>query len=115
MAHLLISETLKLNPDIKGAAVFYAKDDAYSSSESKIFQQALATGGLPSVRVDKTSVSDTDFQNKIAATLSRKPDLIVISALPSDGVNLVRQIRELGFKGTYQTPLGMIASPPRGR
>ena len=50
--------------------------------------------------VIRTSVSDTDFQSQITETLRRKPDLIVISGLPSDGGNLVRQLRELGFKGS---------------
>jgi len=107
VAPLSIAAALKLSPTIKRAAVFYAQDDAYSTSESKIFQQALSDRGLKPLTVQKTSVSDTDFQNQITDTLRRKPDLIVISALPSDGGNLVRQIRELGFKGTLVAGNGM--------
>ena len=107
VAPLSIAAALKLNPRIKKAAVFYAQDDAYSTSESKIFQQALSERGLKPLTVQKTSVSDTDFQNQITDTLRRDPDLIVISALPSDGGNLVRQIRELGFKGTLVAGNGM--------
>ena len=104
---LLIEAALKLNPAIQRAAVFYAEGDAYSSSESKIFQQTLVSRGIKLVSVNKTSVSDTDFRNKITDTLNLKPDLIVISALPSDGGNLVRQIRELGFKGILVAGNGM--------
>jgi hypothetical protein len=50
--------------------VFYAKDDAYSTSESQIFQQALIARNLKSVAVIRTSVSDTDFQSQITETLS---------------------------------------------
>ena len=107
VAPLSIAAALKLNPRIQRAAVFYAQDDAYSTSESKIFQQALVDRKLTPVSVQKTSVSDTDFQNQITDTLRDKPDLIVISALPSDGGNLVRQIRELGFKGTLVAGNGM--------
>jgi branched-chain amino acid transport system substrate-binding protein len=107
VAPLSIAAALKLNPKIRRAAVFYAQDDAYSTSESKIFQQVLNERNLKPLSVQKTSVSDTDFQNQITDTLRRNPDLIVISALPSDGGNLVRQLRELGFKGTLVAGNGM--------
>ena len=107
VAPLSIAAALKLNAKIQRAAVFYAQDDAYSTSESKIFQEVLKARKLPPLTVQKTSVSDTDFQNQITDTLRRNPDLIVISALPSDGGNLVRQLRELGFKGTLVAGNGM--------
>jgi branched-chain amino acid transport system substrate-binding protein len=100
VAPLSIAAALRLNPKIRSAAVFYAQDDAYSTSESKIFQQALIDRNLKPVAVIRTSVSDTAFQSQITETLRRKPDLIVISGLPSDGGNLVLQLRELGFKGS---------------
>jgi branched-chain amino acid transport system substrate-binding protein len=49
--------------------VFYAQDDAYSTSESQIFQQALIARNLKPVAVIRTSVSDTDFQSQITETL----------------------------------------------
>ncbi|MEN9540785.1 MAG: hypothetical protein RLZZ459_876 [Cyanobacteriota bacterium] len=107
VAPLSIGAALRQNPDIRRVAVFYAQDDAYSTAESKIFQKVLAGRNLKPVAVQKTSVSDTDFQNQITDTLRRSPDLIVISALPSDGGNLVRQLRELGFKGTLVAGNGM--------
>ena len=107
VAPLSIAAALRQNPGIRRAAVFYAQDDAYSTAESKIFQNTLSRRNLNPVAVQKTSVSDTDFQNQITDTLRRKPDLIVISALPSDGGNLVRQLRELGFKGTLVAGNGM--------
>ena len=107
VAPLSIAAALRLNPSIKRAAVFYAHDDAYSSSESKIFQSVLQQRGLTPLSVQKTSVSDTDFQNQITDTLRQKPDLIVISALPTDGGNLVRQLRELGYRGALVVGNGM--------
>jgi branched-chain amino acid transport system substrate-binding protein len=107
VAPLAIAAALKLNPRIRRVAVFYAQDDAYSTSEAKIFQQVLNKRSLKPLTVQKTSVSDSDFQNQITDTLRRHPDLIVISALPSDGGNLVRQLRELGFKGTLVAGNGM--------
>ena len=107
VAPLSIAAALKLDPKIHRVAVFYAHDDAYSTSESTIFQNALTARGLTPVTVQKTSTTDTDFQNQITTALRLKPDLIVISALPSDGGNLVRQIRELGFRGLLVAGNGM--------
>lgn len=107
VAPLSIAAALRLNPKIRNVAVFYAHDDAYSTSESTIFQKTLAARGLTPVTVQKTSTTDTDFQNQISTALRLKPDLIVISALPSDGGNLVRQIRELGFRGLLVAGNGM--------
>ncbi|MFZ4567369.1 MAG: ABC transporter substrate-binding protein, partial [Prochlorococcaceae cyanobacterium] len=51
VAPLSIAAALRLNPKIRSAAVFYAQDDAYSTSESKIFQQALIARNLKPVAV----------------------------------------------------------------
>ncbi|KEF42607.1 MAG: branched-chain amino acid ABC transporter substrate-binding protein [Cyanobium sp. CACIAM 14] len=107
VAPLSIGAALRQNPAIRRVAVFYAHDDAYSTSESKIFQQALQRRGLQPVTVQRTNVSDTDFQNQVTDTLRLKPELIVISALPMDGGNLVRQIRELGYGGAIVVGNGM--------
>jgi branched-chain amino acid transport system substrate-binding protein len=49
--------------------------------------------------VQKFQTTDTDFQTQATSALNLKPDLIIISGLASDGGNLVRQLRELGYKG----------------
>ena len=99
VAPLSIRAARRLNPKLRRVAVFFAQDDAYSTSETKIFQQAIRAEGLQLVTVQRTSTADVDFHKPVADTLQTRPDLIVISALPNDGGNLVRQIREIGFKG----------------
>jgi branched-chain amino acid transport system substrate-binding protein len=93
-----LKAALKLNPNIKRVAVFYAQNDAFSQSETLIFQDALKKQGLPIVTIQKFQTTDTDFQTQAIAAINLKPDLIVISGLASDSGNLVRQIRELGYK-----------------
>jgi branched-chain amino acid transport system substrate-binding protein len=93
-----LKAALKLNPKIERVAVFYAQNDSFSQSETLIFQDALKTKGLPIVTIQKFQTTDTDFQTQATAAINLKPDLIVISGLASDGGNLVRQIRELGYK-----------------
>jgi len=107
IAPLSIAKALQLQPGIKRAAVFFAQDDAYSTAETAVFQKALASKGLRPVTVQRTNLADTDFQSQISATLALKPDLIVLSLQGVDGGNLVRQLRELGYKRTIVVGNGM--------
>jgi branched-chain amino acid transport system substrate-binding protein len=99
IAPLSIEEALRREPNTKRVAVFFAQDDAYSTAETAIFQKALVARGLKPVSVQRTQLADNDFQNPITAALQQKPQLIVISAQAVDGGNLIRQLRELGYRG----------------
>jgi branched-chain amino acid transport system substrate-binding protein len=94
-----LKAALKLKPDLKRVAVFFAQNDAFSQSETTIFQQALKELKLEIVTFQKFQTTDTDFQTQATAAINLKPDLMVISGLASDSGNLVRQIRELGYRG----------------
>jgi branched-chain amino acid transport system substrate-binding protein len=107
IAPLSIAKALELHPQIKRAAVFYAQDDAYSTAETTIFQKALTGKGLKPITVQRTQLNDQDFLNQITAALQLKPDLVVLSLQAVDGGNLIRQLRELGYKGTIVVGNGM--------
>jgi branched-chain amino acid transport system substrate-binding protein len=107
IAPLSIAKALQLNPGIRRAAVFYAQDDAYSTAETAIFQQALTAKGLKPVTVQRTQLNDQDFQSQITAALNQKPDLVVLSLQAMDGGNLIRQLRELGYRGAIVVGNGM--------
>jgi branched-chain amino acid transport system substrate-binding protein len=94
-----VKAALKQNPQIKKVAVFFAQNDAFSKSETESFQQTVKEQGLELVTVQKFQTSDTDFQTQATNAINLKPDLIIISGLAADGGNLVRQLRELGYKG----------------
>lgn len=94
-----VEAALKLNPNIKKVAVFYAQNDAFNKSETEIFQQTVKDQGLELVTVQKFQTTDTDFQTQATNAINLKPDLVIISGLSADGGNLVRQLRELGYKG----------------
>jgi branched-chain amino acid transport system substrate-binding protein len=95
-----VKTALKINPAIKKVAVFFAQNDAFSKSETEIFQQTVKDQNLNLVTVQKFQTTDTDFQTQATAAINLKPDLAIISGLAADGGNLVRQLRELGYKGT---------------
>jgi branched-chain amino acid transport system substrate-binding protein len=95
-----VKAALKLNPAIKKAAVMYAQNDAFSTSETGTFQETAKAQGLEVTTVQKFQTTDTDFTTQVTAALATKPDLIIISGLAADGGNLVKQLRLAGFKGT---------------
>ncbi|MEH1854774.1 MAG: ABC transporter substrate-binding protein [Nostoc sp.] len=95
-----VKAALKQNPKIKRVAVFYAQNDAFNKSETEIFQKTVKNLGLDLVTVQKFQTTDTDFQAQASDAINLKPDLVIISGLAVDGGNLVKQLRELGYKGT---------------
>lgn len=105
-----VKAALKLNPQIKKVAVFYAQNDAFNKSETEIFQQTVKEQGLEIVTVQKFQTTDTDFQSQATNALNLKPDLVIISGLAADGGNLVRQLRELGYKGVIVGGNGLNSS-----
>lgn len=99
IAPLSIAEALRRDPAIQRVAVIYAQDDAYSTAETLIFQKALTARGLPPVTVQRVQLADNDFQIPITAALQLQPQLVVISVQAVAGGNLIRQLRELGYRG----------------
>jgi len=90
--------------------VFYAHDDAYSTSESQIVQQALIARNPKPVAVIRTSVSDTIIQSQITETRSTlqlsPPTCATLAPLPCAELRL--RLNTALLKGRFQTPLGEI-------
>ncbi|MDQ6602624.1 MAG: ABC transporter substrate-binding protein [Chloroflexota bacterium] len=95
-----VKQALKINPNIKKVAVLYAQNDAFSVSETETFQSTAKSLNLEVTTVQKFQTTDTDFQTQVTNALATKPDLAIVSGLAADGGNLIKQLRELGFKGT---------------
>ncbi len=94
-----LKAVLKMNPNIKKVAFLYGQDQDALVYESKIFQENVKKQNLQIVAIQKYQVTDVDFQNYATQTINKNPDLIIISGQPADGGNLVKQLRELGYKG----------------
>ncbi len=94
-----VNQALRQNPKIKRVAVLYAQNDAYSTSETGTFQEAVKSHGLQLVTVQKFMTTDTDFTTQATAVLGAKVELVIISGLAADGGNLAKQLRQLGYKG----------------
>jgi branched-chain amino acid transport system substrate-binding protein len=94
-----IKAALDINKSIKRVVVLFAQNDAFSKSETETFQQAVKDLNLELVTVQTFQTTDTDFTAQVTNTLNAKPDLVIISGLQVDGANLVKQLRELSYKG----------------
>ncbi len=81
------------------AAVFFADDDAFSRSETAVFQNAVRANGLELLPPQTFKVNDTDFTTQVNFVRQNRPDLVVISGLAQAG-NLVKQLRDTGFSGS---------------
>jgi branched-chain amino acid transport system substrate-binding protein len=94
-----VKQALKINPQLKKVAVFFAQNDAFSKSETETFQKTVKDQNLDLVTVQKFQTTDTDFQTQATNAINLKPDLVIISGLAADGGNLIKQLRQLGYKG----------------
>jgi branched-chain amino acid transport system substrate-binding protein len=95
-----VKVALAQNPNIKKVAVAFAQNDAFSKSETGTFQFTITdTYKLELVTVQQFQTTDTDFTTQATNIINLQPDLVIISGLASDGGNLVKQLRDLGFKG----------------
>jgi branched-chain amino acid transport system substrate-binding protein len=94
-----VKAALKIDPNIKKVAIFYAQNDAFSKSETETFQKTVKEKNLDLVTVQKFQTTDTDFQTQATAAMNLQPDLVIISGLAADGGNLIKQLRDLGYKG----------------
>jgi len=94
-----VEQALRINPGIERVAVAYAQNDAFSASETKIFQATVREKGLDLALVQRFQTSDTDFTSQVTNIVGARPQLVIVSGLAADGGNLVRQLRELGYKG----------------
>jgi branched-chain amino acid transport system substrate-binding protein len=99
VAPLAVEQALRMNPAIERVAVAFAQNDAFASAETKIFQATVKAKKLDMAPVQRFQTSDTDFTSQVTNIVGSKPQLVIVSGLAADGGNLVRQLRELGYKG----------------
>ncbi len=94
-----LKKAMAQNPKIKNVAVLFAQNDAFSTSETTVFQEAIKSLGLNIATLQKFQTTDTDFTTQVTAVLGANVDLVVISGLAADSGNLVKQLRQLGYTG----------------
>jgi branched-chain amino acid transport system substrate-binding protein len=88
----------KRAPASKGA-VFFAQDDAFSRSETGVFQNAIKAEGMELLPPQTFLVNDTDFAQQVQFVQRERPDVVAISGL-FQAANLTKQLRDAGYRGT---------------
>jgi branched-chain amino acid transport system substrate-binding protein len=95
-----VQAALNINPNVKKVVVLYAQNDAFSKSETVVFQRTVTeTFKLDLAGVQTFQTTDTDFTTQATFVLNAAPDLVIISGLAADSGNLVKQLRDLGYQG----------------
>jgi branched-chain amino acid transport system substrate-binding protein len=94
-----VAQALAQDPSIKDVVVAFAQNDAFSQSETQVFQGVVKEKGLNLKSVQTFQTTDTDFTAQATNILNAKPQLVIVSGLAADGGNLVKQLRELGYTG----------------
>ena len=85
-------------------SILYITDEFGTSMESA-FTSAAQERGVKVLHSEGMSADASDFRPGLAKLLDSKPDAIYIAAFGSLLGSAVRQVRELGYKGTVLTTL----------
>lgn len=94
-----VKTAIEAGDNVEDVVVLFANNDAFSRSETGVFQATVAEAGLNLAAIQEFQTTDTDFTTQVNNTLAANPDLVIISGLAADSGNLVRQLRELGYEG----------------
>lgn len=85
-------------------AMLYDDDDVFSTSSNEQFTAALEDLGVAVATTQTFQTWDTDFSAQLAEIRAANPDVLFISALPSDRVKIMVQGRENGITVPYIMP-----------
>jgi branched-chain amino acid transport system substrate-binding protein len=92
-------KTAKEKLTLKKVGIIYGNDDAFTKSGFDVFKKALDDNGIQSSTPQTYAKGDTDFSAQLTEIKGGNPDAIVVSALANEGTLIVKQARDLGFKG----------------
>ncbi|NDJ63037.1 MAG: ABC transporter substrate-binding protein [Chloroflexi bacterium] len=92
---------------INSAAIIYANDDDFTVSGFDVFEQTFADLGIEVVGVETYATGDVDFNTQLTNIISANPDLIAISALAVEAVQIILQAQSLGYEGALMGGNGL--------
>jgi len=85
-------------------AVIYDDADVFSTSSNNQLTAALEELGVEVVTARTFQTGDTDMSEQLTVILELNPDVLFISALPPEAVQIMVQGRELGIEAPYIIP-----------
>ncbi len=98
----IIASTIK-SSSIQGDKEFvilWGKDDDFTVNGYRAFVDACKKLGLTIRGEEQFSRGETDFKDRLSRLIKLKPDAILVSALITEAILIVKQIRGLGYTDT---------------
>ncbi len=112
VAPVAVAAAVRLHPDAKRAAIFYAQNDAAAVGETEVFQTVAKMRGLTVVSVQKHQTTDPIFLSQVTAALAQRPDIAFVSGQLADSSRVITQLRVSGFDGPVVGGDGVNATGP---
>lgn len=86
------------------AAMIYDDADVYSTSSNEHLTAALEELGVEVLTTQTFQTGDADLSRQLQAIMEVQPDVLFISGLPPDMVQIMIQGREMGIDAQYIAP-----------
>ncbi|MBL8132649.1 MAG: ABC transporter substrate-binding protein [Anaerolineae bacterium] len=87
------------NLGLTKVGLIYANDDDFTVSGYNFFRQSFIDNGVEIIGEETYATGDVDFRTQLTNLIAAEPDVIAMSALATEGVQIILQARELGFEG----------------
>ena len=88
--------------DYQTAALIYDAADVYSTSSNDEIRKALLANGVEILRIETFETGDTDFSEQLDVIMAQDPDVLFISALGAEMVEIIMQGRGLGIPDSVE-------------
>lgn len=98
----VIPGTIAQSAEILGytsVGVLYGDDDDFTLSGYEVFIDALDANGIEILGEETFARGDVDFNAQLSNLLASEPEVLVVSALAAEGVQIILQARDLGYDG----------------
>ena len=84
------------------AALIYDASDVYSTSSNDEVHKALLAQGVEILTIETFATGDTDFSDQLDVIMGQAPDVLFISALGAEMVEIIIQGRTLGIPDSVE-------------
>ncbi len=108
MAEIQVAELV--DPEIKTVA-YLAPANAFGDASVKAFTAEVEKTGITFVATERYGVPESDPATKVGRVLRKKPDALVVAAIPPQAGVLVKEIQAAGFTGPVLFEAGAGAEP----
>lgn len=85
--------------DVESAAVIYASSDQFNADGGEAMVETLEEEGVEVTGTATIATGETAFQAQLTELLAADPEALGVATFTAEGIQIVRQARDLGFEG----------------